>query len=585
MNFPRILTQSNATPHRPKGRGIQLGLAAFAFLAIAARADMYQPKPTPGGIDPRPEITGFIKTSTNATLKWYGPTGPYEIQMTPAFSPLLWSNILNFTASNYGNTVTMTNLPAGHGFFRLKAPPNGYVGTGGCAGCHGDKYMDWYGTAHSTAYNSLTNLSVADRQSCLPCHTVGNGQVGGFVDLATTRHLTDVGCETCHGPSGAHKYGQHDQVHPIVTVAAELCGGCHNGTYGTTYDEWLVSGHGKGEALAEISASFADQSTRMRCGPCHSTAVRLAMLDNYEWGLAGYPQPLTVPSVGDATNFGPTCVACHDPHVNDREDQLRNPLFSTNFYSFFTAATTTNIYRTNWAGVITTNTYPANDAFATQYQPEIQICAQCHNDRGATWQSSGRPPHHSPQYNVLIGAVQTNYLNGANITQIGPHGRNTNGCVQCHMQVTKVANPTVLNPNATGHEFAVHTETCASASCHDSSSQAEDMTLGLQLGTTNRITAMVGLLNQWATNNSPLVLRTNYGALSWEFTTPGTLSNPGTNTGPSTARQAFVPDTIKQARFNLYLVFHDGSLGVHNGNYTRMLLDLAKSNVNWAISH
>ena len=80
-------------------------------------------------------------------------------------------------------------------------------------------------------------------------------------------------------------------------------------------------------------------------------------------------------------------------------------------------------------------------------------------------------------------------------------------------------------------------------------------------------------------------MRTNYGRLAWEYTAPGALSNAGTNSGPSASQQASVPTTIKQARFNLYLTFHDGSLGVHNGNYSRLLLDLAKSNVNYAISH
>lgn len=566
-------------------RQLQSWLLLAAVLPGLGAADMYRADPTPGGIDPRPIITGLTKTSTNATLRWYGPMGPYHVQMTPTLSPATWSNVANFTASCFANSLTLTNLPGGQGFLRLNAPPNGYVGTGGCAGCHGDKYLEWYYTSHATAYNSLTNLPPAERASCLPCHTVGHGQVSGFVDLLTTPHLTHVGCETCHGPSAAHKYGDHDIVHPIVTVAAEVCGGCHSGPHAPTYDEWKQSGHGQGGALAALSGTLADEGGRMRCGPCHSTAVRQAMLDNYEAAQAGYPDVLAVPSAADATNFGPTCVACHDPHLKQRKHQLRYPLFSTNFFSFFPGAATTNIYRTNHAGVITTNTHPANSVFASQYQPNLQVCAQCHNDRGATWQSTSRPPHYSPQYNILIGAVQTNYLNGTNLTMIATHGRNTNGCIQCHMHVTKVANPTALNPNATGHRFEVSSAGCANSGCHSSSTQAEVATLGTQLDTTNRIQTVVGLLNQWAVNSSPLILRTNYGALSWEYTAPGALSNAGTNAGPSSARQAFVPNTIKQARFNLYLVFHDGSLGVHNGDYARGLLDLARSNVNYAISH
>jgi hypothetical protein len=36
-----------------------------------------------------------------------------------------------------------------------------------------------------------------------------------------------------------------------------------------------------------------------------------------------------------------------------------------------------------------------------------------------------------------------------------------------------------------------------------------------------------------------------------------------------------IPDNIKKARFDLYLVLHDGSFGVHNGPYAIRLLDTA----------
>ena len=39
-----------------------------------------------------------------------------------------------------------------------------------------------------------------------------------------------------------------------------------------------------------------------------------------------------------------------------------------------------------------------------------------------------------------------------------------------------------------------------------------------------------------------------------------------------------IPDGIKQARFNLYLVEHDASYGVHNGYLAGALLDAAE---NW----
>jgi hypothetical protein len=49
--------------------------------------------------------------------------------------------------------------------------------------------------------------------------------------------------------------------------------------------------------------------------------------------------------------------------------------------------------------------------------------------------------------------------------------------------------------------------------------------------------------------------------------------------GPTSQEQASIPDAIKQARFNVYLVVQDGSYGVHNGKYTRFLLQVALDQV------
>src|SRR5439155_10166852 len=62
---------------------------------------------------------------------------------------------------------------------------------------------------HSHAYDSLVKLAVKpmNRQydpECVRCHTVGFGYVSGFVDGTRTKHLTDVGCENCHGPGSLH---------------------------------------------------------------------------------------------------------------------------------------------------------------------------------------------------------------------------------------------------------------------------------------------------------------------------------------------------------------------------------------------
>jgi hypothetical protein len=94
----------------------------------------------------------------------------------------------------------------------------------------------------------------------------------------------------------------------------------------------------------------------------------------------------------------------------------------------------------------------------------------------------------------------------------------------------------------------------------------------------NQIQQTVALLDEWATNAAPAELRTNYGTLAWEYTTPGDLSAT-TNSGPTTAQQALISTNIMQARFDLYLVYYDGSFGVHNGPYDILLLQTAQSQV------
>jgi len=83
-----------------------------------------------------------------------------------------------------------------------------------------------------------------------------------------------------------------------------------------------------------------------------------------------------------------------------------------------------------------------------------------------------------------------------------------------------------------------------------------------------------GQLDTWATNASPPALRTNYGALAWEYASPGGLSIG--SPGPTNATlQAMIPVNIQKARFNLYIVYNDGSQGVHNPFYILTLLDTA----------
>jgi hypothetical protein len=127
----------------------------------------------------------------------------------------------------------------------------------------------------------------------------------------------------------------------------------------------------------------------------------------------------------------------------------------------------------------------------------------------------------------------------------------------------------------------------ACADCHGSGANAEGLVTLLHTIISNQIQEVKGLLDTWATNQAPPEIQ-SYGTLAWEYDNAGELSNP---TGDETIRgphsdsnaaldeQKYVPDNIKKARFNLYLVLYDGSFGTHNRPHAFTLLDAAR---NWA---
>jgi len=245
-------------------------------------------------------------------------------------------------------------------------------------------------------------------------------------------------------------------------------------------------------------------------------------------------------------------------------------------------------------------TYYLGATFADQYNPDIQVCGQCHNTRGATWNDSGsRPPHHSPQYNMLIGTIQEGYLTN-NLTS--RHGRLTEACVTCHVVnyapgftngtievveggVTNVV-PNVTTNFNTGHTFELNYNGCAIAGCHTSQG-AEGIKEEVEHEQAIRIAAVsnvVEKLNYWALNVAPSITNafTTYGQYAWEYNNEGALSNPGgdpTISGPPTSLQTRIPDGIKQARFNLYIFEHDGSYGIHNRQLTPLLISDAEAKV------
>ena len=162
-----------------------------------------------------------------------------------------------------------------------------HLGARACAACHEAAYNSWLLSAHSVAIRDLPGDTHED-PACLRCHATAHGQEDGFVDLATTSHLRDVGCESCHGPSGGHTPAGKD---PDRSDPRDGCLQCHDGDHGLSFD--------LERALPGIDHSLAETLPREQWGT--------RRLDIEEGRLPR--TALTLPS--DDCTGSASCEECH----------------------------------------------------------------------------------------------------------------------------------------------------------------------------------------------------------------------------------------------------------------------------------
>jgi len=126
-----------------------------------------------------------------------------------------------------------------------------YVGSERCGTCHASAMTWWRGHPHGRAYATLETRHKNFNLSCVGCHVTGYLQPGGST-VTHTENLTNVGCESCHGPGSAH-VSDPSGAEPNVVLAPEerTCTGCHNEEHSDTFrfDTYrqmvMVPGHGR----------------------------------------------------------------------------------------------------------------------------------------------------------------------------------------------------------------------------------------------------------------------------------------------------------------------------------------------------
>ncbi len=109
-----------------------------------------------------------------------------------------------------------------------------FYGNAECITCHPAAGKVWKDSLHSKALATLEKEGHDRDPDCTGCHVVGLRAINGFKSRAVTPNLTDVGCESCHGPGGKHRMSPY--TNKMGKVGRESCMPCHNTEHSPTFD-------------------------------------------------------------------------------------------------------------------------------------------------------------------------------------------------------------------------------------------------------------------------------------------------------------------------------------------------------------
>ena len=101
----------------------------------------------------------------------------------------------DFDASESGFTSTSMTVTA---------DDQHVAGSARCRDCHTDACSVWDNSGHSQAWAVLESEKGHVDPFCQQCHATGYGLPAGFASLQQSPDRTNVGCESCHGPSSLH---------------------------------------------------------------------------------------------------------------------------------------------------------------------------------------------------------------------------------------------------------------------------------------------------------------------------------------------------------------------------------------------
>jgi len=126
-----------------------------------------------------------------------------------------------------------------------------FAGTETCLTCHTSAAVAWKASGHAHAFDALVERGADADPSCIACHTVGFGAAGGYRREFAATKLTQVGCESCHGPGGRHvaeRRAGGATTFEFRPLGPGDCQKCHHGEFSRPFDFekfWPNIRHGK----------------------------------------------------------------------------------------------------------------------------------------------------------------------------------------------------------------------------------------------------------------------------------------------------------------------------------------------------
>ncbi len=485
-----------------------------------------------------------------------------------------------------------------------------------CMGCHDgsvalDKFTPWAASGHSHIFSKNLNAGGHYGPSCFACHTVGantSAANNGFDDqsgyaafiadttmFASTADSTrysrmwssatysvlakesNIQCENCHGPqvTGTGTNNSHMGVAgaPRVSLSSDVCGACHGEPmrHGR-FQQWQESGHGQFDVAQA-------EGTNASCAGCHSAQGFMIWVKQLQAG-----NPLrTIPSgsiTWTADTVQPiTCAVCHDPHAEGVSSGEPN----------------TATVR------VTDNTPKLPAGFAATGVGRGAMCITCHNSRnGGSGTnaylhqdgnsvfgilSSYSGPHEANQGDVLMG--YNAYFVGNGIMR-SPHSLIVDTCANCHMEQTPP--PALLSYalGGTNHSFKASLNICTT--CHPTNEALGPMLQASVKGTLEQLdTSLKNAIISRSTGTNPIVQVTSLGSRGRIF---AVLLDGSKTTDPEGDPLANFPglaladlgastfDALAKSLWNYYLIEQDQSFGIHNPDFTFLVLGETQHQVN-----